>query len=313
MIDTKQVRKLPLGWLLALLAAYLVVIGPLDQYWLKKINRQMLTWITFPCYVVVFSGLDLFHRLPLRAGELEWNELNVVDVLPDGDAGRAAGPDLRFDLFAQQRALQTGRRGKVRHLARRVFRTLRRRPGKQPVPWSRRRATISRPTPTCRSGPASFLSATGCSRWMLPLDVTARRGNSGWDVTVDNKMDRALPRIRVVLGGRIYELGELPRQPEQDFLRWLQPRERVIDMAGEFQSPFAMQSMPATAVSATTALPFPTWRRARWPLLFSPTPTTPMARGWKFRRPGQPGPEPLRHQRLRHAAGLGSRLLAVAI
>ena len=65
MIETKQVRKLPLGWLLALLVAYLLVIGPLDQYWLKKINRQMLTWVTFPCYVVLFFGVDLFYRLSL--------------------------------------------------------------------------------------------------------------------------------------------------------------------------------------------------------------------------------------------------------
>ena len=48
MVDSKQIRKLPIGWLLLLLLAYLVVIGPLDQYWLKKINKQMLTWITFP-------------------------------------------------------------------------------------------------------------------------------------------------------------------------------------------------------------------------------------------------------------------------
>ena len=85
MIDTKQVRKLPLGWLLALLVAYLVVIGPLDQYWLKKINRQMLTWVTFPCYVVFFSALIYFIGFHLRAGELEWNELNVVDILPDNE------------------------------------------------------------------------------------------------------------------------------------------------------------------------------------------------------------------------------------
>ncbi len=70
MIDTKQVRKLPLGWLLALLAAYLVVIGPLDQYWLKKINRQMLTWVTFPCYVAIFSGLIYYIGFHLRAGEV---------------------------------------------------------------------------------------------------------------------------------------------------------------------------------------------------------------------------------------------------
>ena len=36
MIDSKQVRKLPLPWLLALLAAYLAVIGPLDQVLAQK-------------------------------------------------------------------------------------------------------------------------------------------------------------------------------------------------------------------------------------------------------------------------------------
>ena len=39
MIDSKQVRKLLVEWLLLLLIVYLVVIGPLDQYWLKAIKR----------------------------------------------------------------------------------------------------------------------------------------------------------------------------------------------------------------------------------------------------------------------------------
>ena len=41
MVETRQVRKLPVGLLLLLLLVYLVVIGPLDQWWLKKINRPM--------------------------------------------------------------------------------------------------------------------------------------------------------------------------------------------------------------------------------------------------------------------------------
>ena len=42
MIDSRQVHKLPVGWLLLLLLVYLVVIGPLDQYWLKRIGKPML-------------------------------------------------------------------------------------------------------------------------------------------------------------------------------------------------------------------------------------------------------------------------------
>jgi hypothetical protein len=91
MIDSKQVRKLPVSWLLLLLAIYLVVIGPLDQWWLKKINRQMLTWITFPCYVVGFSLLIYWIGFMLRAGETEWNELHLVDVFPMGAKAELRG------------------------------------------------------------------------------------------------------------------------------------------------------------------------------------------------------------------------------
>lgn len=91
MIDSKQVRKLPVSWLLILLAVYLVVIGPLDQWWLKKINRQMLTWITFPCYVIGFSLLIYWIGFMLRAGESELNEVHMVDVMPGASKAELRG------------------------------------------------------------------------------------------------------------------------------------------------------------------------------------------------------------------------------
>ncbi|HAB17213.1 MAG TPA: hypothetical protein PLX89_05435 [Verrucomicrobiota bacterium] len=89
MIETRQIRKLPIGALLLLLVVYLAVIGPFDQWWLKKIKRPMLTWITFPTYVALFSGLIYFIGYKLRAGQTEWNELQLVDVLPHADPTRA--------------------------------------------------------------------------------------------------------------------------------------------------------------------------------------------------------------------------------
>ncbi len=91
MIETRQVRKLPVEWLLLLLVVYLGVIGPFDRWFLKKINRQMLTWITFPAYVVLFSLLIYYIGYRLRAGETEWNELHVVDVQPHGADARLRG------------------------------------------------------------------------------------------------------------------------------------------------------------------------------------------------------------------------------
>ncbi len=97
MIDTRQIQKLPVGVLLVLLLVYLVVIGPFDQWWLKKINRPMLTWITFPAYVALFSLLIYFIGFKLRSGQSEYSEMQVVDVLPRGHSGDAA---LRGRSFA---------------------------------------------------------------------------------------------------------------------------------------------------------------------------------------------------------------------
>jgi hypothetical protein len=91
MIETRQVKKLPVGWLLVLLGVYLVVIGPFDRWWLRRLGRPMLTWITFPGYVVGFSLLIYFIGHQLRSGETESNELSIVDVLGGGERAEWRG------------------------------------------------------------------------------------------------------------------------------------------------------------------------------------------------------------------------------
>ena len=84
LVETGQIQKMPYEWLLLLLVVYLLVIGPVDYLVLKKLNRQMLTWITFPSYVILFSVLIYYIGYYLRAGVAEWNELHIVDVV-EGD------------------------------------------------------------------------------------------------------------------------------------------------------------------------------------------------------------------------------------
>lgn len=128
LVDSTQIRKLPVGWLLVLLVTYLFVIGPFDRWWLRRINREMLTWITFPCYVALFSGLIYLIGYRLRAGETEWNEVQMVDVIPFGDLtqwrvrsfGSVYSPSNRrygfssrlpFSTFRPEAHLQGGRGG----------------------------------------------------------------------------------------------------------------------------------------------------------------------------------------------------------
>jgi len=236
MIDSRQIRKLPLGWLLALLAAYLVVIGPLDQYWLRKINRQMLTWITFPCYVLIFSGLIYWIGFHLRAGELEWNELNLVDVLPDNDRAVLRGQtyvsiyspvNAHYELageepFATLRGEAMGNFGGG-------------------LEGSRVSVVQHGNNFEADAFVPVWTSQLYVSDWLqpapLPLTMTATRQGSGWQVTVENKMDRKLAGARVVLEGRIYNVGELPAEQSKTF---------ALDRAaGQLLGDWARQSSPS--------------------------------------------------------------------
>ncbi|MCX8157555.1 MAG: hypothetical protein N3J91_14105 [Verrucomicrobiae bacterium] len=85
--DSRQIRQLPLGWIMVLLLGYLTVIGPVDYFLLRKLKRPMLTWITFPAYVVMFSALIYWVGYKLRAGQREWNEMHVADIHPRDQGG----------------------------------------------------------------------------------------------------------------------------------------------------------------------------------------------------------------------------------
>jgi hypothetical protein len=196
--------------------AYLVVIGPLDQYWLKKINRQMWTWITFPCYVVFFSALIYFIGFHLRAGELEWNELNLVDILPDNDQAVLRGQtyvsiyspnNAHYQLAGNQR-----------------FATLRGESlGNYGHNQEGSRATVDQVGNNFRADAfvPVWTSELFVSDWVdktaLPLGMTVQPTSAGWDVTVNNGLDRALPGLRLVLGGRIYTLGDIAASQTKTF------------------------------------------------------------------------------------------------
>jgi hypothetical protein len=217
MLDSRQVHKLPVTWLLLLLLVYLVVIGPLDQYWLKRINRPMLTWITFPCYVVLFSLLIYVIGYKLRAGESEWNELHLVDVLQKGDQAELHGRTYAsiYSPSNQRYALES----------RQEFATVR----------SEFAGTFSGAQPGEK---ASFLQqGDGSSKaeifvpvwtsllfvsdwWQpepLPLSVTVVPEGQQWQVQVDNRTESKLSDVHIIIEDRIVKLGELPPRSTKSF------------------------------------------------------------------------------------------------
>ncbi|MBI3880907.1 MAG: hypothetical protein HY301_12725 [Verrucomicrobia bacterium] len=219
LVDSKQVHKLPFGWLVLLLLGYLLVIGPFDQVMLKKLNRQMLTWITFPLYVAGFSFLVYFIGYALRAGENEWNEIHVVDVLARGDQatlrGRtyasiyssanrrypvagdpaALGATLRGELISWGQASQMSDQGRVVQRGNNYLAEL-----YVPV-WT------------------TFLCASDWTKNApAPVRFTVSTGGATNTVEIENLLNRPLKEVRVVLENNIYELGTVAAKEKKKFL-----------------------------------------------------------------------------------------------
>jgi hypothetical protein len=221
LIDSRQVKKLPVEWLLLLLLVYLIVIGPFDQWWLKKINRQMLTWITFPCYVVFFSLLIYFIGYKLRAGETEWNELQIVDVYPHGEQA-----DLRGRSFVSVYSSSNARYPIVGEPS---YSSIR------PEFLDMYGAANSRDTKMqVEQAGNSFKAQVFVPVWTSllfvndwfktderPLNASVSQRAGSWAVKIQNPTGHKLTHVRVVVGDMIYEVGSL--EPGAQFDQTLNP------------------------------------------------------------------------------------------
>ncbi len=72
---------MPFGWVAFFVFLYILLIGPGDYFFLKKVVKRMeLTWITFPAIVIVVSALAYIAAYRLKGTELKIVKLDVVDV-----------------------------------------------------------------------------------------------------------------------------------------------------------------------------------------------------------------------------------------
>jgi hypothetical protein len=208
LVESRQVGKLPFLALLALLLGYLLVIGPGERYVLKRLRREMWTWITFPLIVAGFSALIYFIGYKLRAGDTEWNELHVVDVLRRGEgallrgrtygsvyssgnqtyrfAGDAAGPGaLRGESHA-------GGSGGFASDDSRIITT-----------GEGFRAELRVPVWTSQLLAHDWYRTAPTP----PLTFAVRQTTNEWQVEVHNRLPRALAQARLVAGGQWHDLG----------------------------------------------------------------------------------------------------------
>jgi hypothetical protein len=90
----KTVRIIPLPVIIAILAAFIIVVGPVDYFVLGQLRLRRFTWIVFPLVSVAFTVLTM----QLAAHYLGTNTHHGIFVLTDlGTDGRALR-ESRFEL-----------------------------------------------------------------------------------------------------------------------------------------------------------------------------------------------------------------------
>jgi hypothetical protein len=81
MEDFPDVTVVPFHWVALLIFGYILLIGPIDYFFLKKVVKRLeLTWITFPTWVLLISVGAYYSAYFLKGDVLRANRLEIVDV-----------------------------------------------------------------------------------------------------------------------------------------------------------------------------------------------------------------------------------------
>ena len=76
-----KVQFVPFTAIAILIGLYILCIGPLDYFLLRKVfGRMELTWVTFPLFSLLFCGLAVGISLWSRPHALQANQLEIIDI-----------------------------------------------------------------------------------------------------------------------------------------------------------------------------------------------------------------------------------------
>ena len=79
----------PIGGLIALLVAYILLIGPINYLVLRRLDKREWAWVTMPVLIVVFAAGAYGFGTLLRGSDLIINEVAIVRGSPGATDGTA--------------------------------------------------------------------------------------------------------------------------------------------------------------------------------------------------------------------------------
>jgi hypothetical protein len=95
----ESVPVISFGWVALFILFYILLVGPLDYFILKKVFKRLeLTWVTFPAVVITVSVAAYFTAYALKGDDLRVNKVDLVEF--DLHSPRQAYGTSWFTLFS---------------------------------------------------------------------------------------------------------------------------------------------------------------------------------------------------------------------
>ena len=198
----------PTSGLLIIIAAYILIIGPINYLILRRLDRRELAWITMPVLVLGFSAASFGYGALLRGTDVVINEVAIVRGAPDATEATA---QVYFGIFSPTRATYQVQVPQGALLASPIN-------GEQFGQGSSTTLDILQGTGAQRPSAVRNLAVgTGSLRVVrAQLPVTAPRmraqltlANGVLSGTFENASDEKLEGVAVVLGSSVQLLGDV--------------------------------------------------------------------------------------------------------
>src|SRR5262249_30329544 len=79
--EFEEVPVISFGWVALFILVYILIVGPLDYLFLKKVVKRLeLTWITFPTVIITISVIAYFTAYWLKGNDQRVNKIDLLDI-----------------------------------------------------------------------------------------------------------------------------------------------------------------------------------------------------------------------------------------
>ncbi|MEN6336719.1 MAG: hypothetical protein ABFE01_20890 [Phycisphaerales bacterium] len=89
LFELRQMQPLSIWWVILTLTALAVLLGPVDYWLLKRLDKQPYTWLTSTAWIAVFTVGAYYGVQWLRAGSMELRAVTVLDGIADSNCAWA--------------------------------------------------------------------------------------------------------------------------------------------------------------------------------------------------------------------------------